>query len=145
MFAAQKSHFEPPDRCNMAAVPQLVETVKDLSELATLSMQAMIIFDDFDDKVTEKDGLLQRMNLSKAQVDGTLQGLRDIMNAAHRARDQASEEICQITSDDGVKPKVLAPQMTRKDMERLWQREEGEPKEAEAEEEETKDEEEGKD
>lgn len=129
----------------MAAVPQLVETVKDLSELATLSMQAMIIFDDFDDKVTEKDGLLQRMNLSKAQVEGTLQGLRDIMNAAHRARDQASEEICQITSDDGVKPKVLAPQMTWKDMERLWQREEGEPKEAEAEEEETKDEEEGKD
>ena len=112
-----------------------METVKDLSELATLSMQAMIIFDDFDDKVTEKDGLLQRMNLSKAQVDGTLQGLRDIMNAAHRARDQASEEICQITSDDGVKPKVLAPQMTWKDMERLWQREEGEPKEAEAEEE----------
>ena len=120
----------------MAAVPQLVETVKDLSELATLSMQAMI--NDFDDKVIEKDGLLQRMNLSKAQVEGTLQGLRDIMNAAH-------EEICQITSDDGVKPKVLAPQMTWKDMERLWQREEGEPKEAEAEEEETKDEEEGKD
>ena len=127
----------------MAAVPQLVETVKDLSELATLSMQAMI--NDFDDKVTEKDGLLQRMNLSKAQVEGTLQGLRYIMNAAHSARDQPSKEICQITSDDGVKPKVLAPQMTWKDMERLWQREEGEPKEAEAEEEETKDEEEGKD
>ena len=49
----------------MAAVPQLVETVKDLSELATLSMQAVVIFDDFDDKVTEKDGLLQRMNLTK--------------------------------------------------------------------------------
>ena len=39
-----------------------------------------------------------------------------------------------------LKPKVLAPQMTWKDMERLWQREEGEPKEEEAEEEETKDE-----
>ena len=124
----------------MAAVPQLVETVKDLSELATLSMQAMVIFDDFDDKVSEKDGLLQRMNLSKAQVEDTLQGLRDIMNAAHRARDQASEELVgqvarpdhgsvgQVArpdhGDDGEKPKPLAPEVTWKDMERWWQREE---------------------
>ena len=71
------------------------------------------------------------MNLSKAQVEETLPGLRDIMNAAHRARDQASEEICQITSDDGVKPKALAPPVSWKDMERWWQREE-EGKEQEA-------------
>ena len=94
--------------CSMAAVPQLVETVKDLSELATLSMQAMVIFDDFDDKVTEKDGLLQRMNLTKAQVDTTLQGLRDIVDAAHRARDQASDEVVRYAArpdhgDDGEK------------------------------------------
>ena len=132
----------------MAAVPQLVETVKDLSELATLSMQAMVIFDDFDDKVTEKDGLLQRMNLTKDQVDDTLQGLRNIVDAAHRARDRASEEICQITSDDGVKPKALAPQVSWNDMERWWQREEEakeeEAKEGEAKDEEAKDDEEAK-
>ena len=113
----------------MAAVPQLVETVKDLSELATLSMQAKIIFDDFVDKVTEKDDLLQRMHLSEAQVEETLQGLRDIMNAAHRARDQASEELVGLVArpdhgDDGEKPKPLAPEVTWKDMERWWQREE---------------------
>ena len=113
----------------MAAVPQLVETVKDLSELATLSMQAMVIFDDFDDKVSEKDGLLQRMNLTKAQVDTTLQGLRDIVDAAHPARDQASEEVVHYATrpehgDDGEKPKALGPEPSWKDMEGWWQREE---------------------
>ena len=119
----------------MAAVPQLVETVTDLSELATLSMQAMVIFDDFDDKVTAKDGLLQRMNLTKARVDTTLQDLQDILDAAHRVRDQASEDVVrqvmmvvlrpdngddgektkalgpEVEDDDGLKPKALGPEV----------------------------------
>lgn len=70
-----------------------VETVKDLTELATLSMQAMVIFGDFDDKVNEKDGLLQRMGVTKQQIEATLQNLRDLVNAAHTARDQACEEV----------------------------------------------------
>ena len=67
------------------------------------------------------------------------------MDAAHRARDQASDEICQITSDNGVKPIALGPQVSWKDMERWWQREEEakdkEAKDEEAEDEEAKDEE----
>ena len=47
----------------------------------------------------------------------------------HRARDQASEELVgQVArpdhGDDGEKPKPLAPEVTWKDMERWWQREE---------------------
>ena len=104
----------------MAAVPQLVETVTDLSELATLSMQAMVIFNDFDDKVIAKDGLLQRMNLTKARVDTTLQDLQDILDAAHRVRDQASEDVVRQVmmvvlrpdnGDDGEKPKALGPEV----------------------------------
>ena len=78
----------------MATGPELVETVKDLTELATLSMQAMVIFDDFDDKVAGKDDLLRRMALTKEQIEATLQGLREIVNATHTARDQSLSGGC---------------------------------------------------
>ena len=82
----------------MATGPVLVETVEDLTELATLSMQAMVIFDDFDDKVAGKDDLLRRMALTKEQIEATLQGLREIVNAAHTARNQACQEVAlQVT------------------------------------------------
>ena len=87
-----------------------------LQDLATLAMQAMVIFDDLDDKLIDHPHLLDATGIKKEEVEQTSQLLRAMTDLTFAARNDAKqslfETLARRDNDDeltGVQTEDKAP------------------------------------
>ena len=70
----------------------LVQDTADLSELAAVGMQVMVMLDDIDDKFIDKPHLLAAVNIERAEVDEPLRLARKLLDELHTAKDTTADE-----------------------------------------------------
>ncbi len=70
----------------------LVQDTADLSELAAVGMQVMVMLDDIDDKFIDKPHLLAAVNIERAEVDELLRLARKLVDELHTAKDMTADE-----------------------------------------------------
>lgn len=66
-----------------------------LQDMATLAMQAMVIFDDLDDKLTNHPRLLEAAGIQNREVQRTARLLRAMTDFTHAARDEVKRSLLE--------------------------------------------------
>ena len=70
----------------------LVQDTADLSELAAVGMQVMVMIDDIDDKFCDKPHLLAAVKMERPEIDELLRLARKLMDELHTAKDVTAAE-----------------------------------------------------